>query len=159
MRSVRTITSLAVALAGVIALAGTAHALEAEKWDQKDVTDLVNELATSVDKLLNQAKLEIRETTYSSKSVENYLLVEDLKSFKRHSRALFKHLEKGASREETAGLFRRIGVIVRDTELQKSQSSLLEGSRVEIESALKIVEQISAFYIEPQPPVAAPPPE
>jgi hypothetical protein len=158
MLCIRSLGNVAAALAGAILLAGNAQALEAElDWNQQDATQLAKQLKTTVDGLIQQGKFEERAAGFSPKSLENYLVIEDLKQLQRYAKVLTAQLEAGKGREDTAGLFRRIQSVARDIEVGQQGSSLLKGSEPELDKARGLIDELEAYYTASTPPVAAPP--
>jgi hypothetical protein len=158
MRDLRTLRNVTAALAGAVLLAGAARALEADlPWDQAEATKAATQLSAAVDRLIEQGKLEERAAGFTPKALENYLLIEDLKQLKRHSKVLASQLEAGNGREETAGLFKRIQGLARDVAVGKRSSPILEGAQHEIDKTRELLDELTAYYEARTPPVAAPP--
>jgi hypothetical protein len=158
MRTIRALRNVTAALAGVILLAGTTQAFDAElPWNQEDVTRLAKQLKTTVNGLIQQGEFEERAAGFSPKALENYLLIEDLKQLERYSKVLVSQLEAGQGREDTAGLFRRIQTVGRDLEVGKQASPILEGAGPEIDKVRGFLGDLKAYYQPRTPPVAAPP--
>ena len=140
-------------------LAMSAEAYEAVDWSQPKATELAGDLAEAADALWDRARLEKGGQERTPASAENYLLVEDLKMLKRTTRVLADRLQKAQGRAETAPLFQRILLLVNEAATVKRRSTLLTGAGAEIDRARHTLDQLSAYYGESTPPVAAPPSE
>ena len=132
-------------------------AAESVAWDQARATELAQKLEAEVEGLARTARVEQLEMQ-NTKSSEAFLIVEDLRSLTRHSRRLARHLGEGATRDETAPLFRRMMITVRGLRTLRPTAPLLSNSVAEIDKARAVLIELAAFYGETvQPPVAAPP--
>jgi hypothetical protein len=160
MSTTRTLRNLAFALVAGSLLASTGQALEADlPWDQADATKLAVDLSAAVDGLIAQARIEDRAMGFSPKSLENYLLIEDLKQLKRYARVLAAQLEAEQGRAETEKLFRRIQRLAREAAVAKRATPILEGAQHEIDKTEQILDDLAGYYESRKAPVAAPPPE
>jgi hypothetical protein len=141
----------------IAAVAGAGHALEGDvAWDQAKATTLAAQFEEAAGALARTARTEQLEAQ-NTKSTEAYLIVEDLKSITRYSKRLSSALSKGASKDETQRLFRRLLAIVRDLRDLRRSSPLLANSAAEISSARDVLEQLAGFYGETLPPAVAAP--
>jgi hypothetical protein len=147
--------SLALPLILGLVLAPLALALEAElPWDQASATELASALSRGVEGILKEAKIE-RRGGETVKAVENYLLVEDLRSLSRHTRGLARRLKAGEGKSETAPLFSRIELLVRDAAVARRSSTLLTGAQAEIDIARQQLDRLTAYYHAATQPVAS----
>jgi hypothetical protein len=148
-------TLSALAIIGILTLAGTAPALDVETWDQERVTDVATQFETVVDQLFRAARLETWEPMQRKNAI--YLIVQDLRALRRHSTRLAAQLREGQGRDETLPLFERIERVVRDIRAKRGMAPILQGKEAEIDAARGKLEELSAFYGRTLPPVAAPP--
>ncbi len=157
MRTQTRALALSLAILLAVGWAGSARALEAElPWHQEDALKLAKEYQGAVEKMLKQASFEQRFGGLSQKSIENYLLVDDLKRLRSYTKILVAHLAKGEGQEETTRLFSRMRRLNRDAMLSKDQSPVLDGAEVEMDRAQRIFDDLAAYYEARPPPVAAP---
>lgn len=160
MPRVRSLMGLVLAGFFAIGLATTALAEQAggaedakpemkSDWDQDGAAKVAAEVAAAVEKLYVQAKVEDQNTATTAASAESYLLVEDLKMLRRHSRRLQRELEKGSGREETRRLYERLELLIRDARASKQSAPILENAQQEIEDARAVMNRLRAYYGAP----------
>lgn len=163
MWTIRTLGGLAAASLTALVLAGNARALEADlAWDQARATSLVQQLHEAVGSLLREAKVEDQNIDQlTAVSSQNYLLIQDLRAIKRHTRALARRLEAGQGREESLALFERIQMVVRDAAVKKRRSPLLHDAQAQIDQARGKLEELARYYqkVPTTAPVSTPPPK
>jgi hypothetical protein len=134
----------ALGVIGLLATGGAALALDAEEWDQKGAAQAATEFELAVNELYESARLA-RFEPMTRKNVI-FLIVQDLRTLKRFSSRLAKQLHEGEGQAETAPLFDRIGVIVRDIRAKKDMAPILESSQRELDIAREKLLELSAFY-------------
>ena len=149
------VTLSALTIIGILTLAGTAPALDVEGWDQERITEVAAQFELAVDKLYKSARLETWEPMQRKNVI--YLIVQDLKTLKRHSTRLAAQLRDGQGRDETILLFERIERVVRDIRAKRGMAPILQGKQSEIDATRGKLEELAAFYGKTLPPVAAPP--
>jgi hypothetical protein len=160
MRSVRSLMGLALVGFFAVGLACSALAEQAQEagdakpevksdWDQEGAAKTAAEFAAAVEKLYVQAKVDDQNTASTASGAESYLLVEDLKMLRRHSRRLQRELEKGSGREETLRLYQRLELLIRNARTAKQSAPILQGSEQEIEAARAVMNRLRAYYGAP----------
>jgi hypothetical protein len=118
-------------------------------WDQQGAAKVAAEVAAALDRLYVQAKVEDQNTATTAMSAESYLLVEDLKMLRRHSRRLQRELEKGSGRDETRRLYDRLELLIRNARASKESAPILENAQQQIEEARAVMNRLRAYYGEP----------
>ena len=151
--------ALTFALIVGVALSGQALALEdSYGWNQEDAVAVSGRLAEAVDSLFNEARIEQYEPKLAL-TAKTYMFVQDLKSLKRRTRALHRHLKNGQGRDDTIRLFERIEVTVRQARVRRATTPVLASSEPEIEAArVQLDDMRDLYYSKPMPQVAAAPP-
>ena len=140
---------------GLLGLSTSAFALE-DEWDQQQVSETAERFENEVSALYEKARIENQQYQVPSVSTESYLLVDDMKTLRRHSRALVRNLENGAGRDATIRLFERMQIIIRDLRVIMPMTHLLSGAQHELDTARATLNELRAFYgIEPLPPPVA----
>jgi len=144
----------ALVLAALVALAGPAQALE-DEWNQDVVTSLAKKFEGQVDELFQKARIENQEIAFGTR-IQSHLLVDDMRTLRRHARALTRHLQAGASKEESLPLFQRMQVIIHQLHARAPRTQLLSSSQPELDKARGTLNELRAFYgVEPLPPPVA----
>ena len=156
----RILSKLAPALvvsAGLCFLAGKVHALEADQtWSQEEVTAAATEFEQSVDALFRATRASQFDELTKRNSV--YLMAEDLKRLRRFTSRLARQLREGQGQEDTAVLFDRVELLVRDLRAKRGRTPILQNAQAEIEKARAELDTLSRFYrTGGLPPVATPP--
>ncbi len=156
----RILSKLALALvvsAGLCFVAGNVHALEADQtWSQEEVTVAATEFEQSVDALYKATRASQYDELTKRNSV--YLMAEDLKRLRRFTSRLARQLREGQGQEDTAVLFDRVELLVRDLRAKRARTPILQDAQAEIEKARAELETLSRFYrAGGLPPVATPP--
>jgi hypothetical protein len=145
----------AVFAAVLLGLSTPALALE-DAWNQELVTQAAEKFEKEVSALYDKARIENQEYQMSPVGIQSYLLVDDMKTLRRHSRALLRNLKNGASRDETVQLFERMQIIIRTLRTRLPSTPLLSGAQPEMDTARGTLNELRAFYgIEPLPPPVA----
>ena len=140
---------------GLLGLSTPALALE-DAWNQELVTQSAEKFEKMVSALYDKARIENQEYQLSPVGIESYLLVDDMKTLRRHSRALLRNLKNGEGRDATVQLFERMQVIIRDLRTRLPSTPLLSGAQPEMDAARDTLNELRAFYgIEPLPPPVA----
>lgn len=147
MRTRETLSALAII--GLLAMAGAAPTFSAEEWDQERVAALAADFSASVNSLFQAARLETREPMSRKNAI--YLTVQDLRTLRRFSTRLANQLRAGEGQEETAPLFQRIGRVVRDIRARRGMAPILRDAEEEIEATRAKLEELAAFYGVPAP--------
>jgi hypothetical protein len=133
-----------LAITGLLAAAGAALALDAVPWEQERVVEAATRFELSVNELYESARLAKFEPMTRKNAI--FLIVQDLKTLKRYSTRLVGQLREGEGQAETAPLFDRIGMIVRDIRAKKDMAPILENSQAALDKARERLLQLAAFY-------------
>ena len=144
---------LTLALASIVLLTTSLPTLAAADllpWDQEHVTALGQELADSVS--------AVRQTTLRNPSMRDVTsqrrgnqYLETLRSLERSTRQLAGRLAKGEDREQTMGLARRIGSLLRDAQNVGRKMMATQGEWNEIDRVIAVLDQISPYYSDSSP--------
>lgn len=159
MRSVRWISGIMVAAAGLLVLAGPAPALETDlAWNQEEVAKVAAQFNEAVNGLVSRAKMGRNVQTTLAQGNRDFLLQEDLSTLQRVSAALARRLGEGQDREQTAVLFERVENVVQRAVVNQRSAQVLENAQADIDKARGILNQLRVYYGRPTvPPVAAEP--
>ena len=155
MRKPGTLILSALFAVGLLGLCTSAIALE-DEWNQELVAQTAAKFEKEVSGLYDKARIENQELQMSHVIIDSYLMVDDMKTLRRHSRALARNLKDGNGRDETIRLFERMQIIIRDLQVRAPSSPLLAGARPELDAARETLNELRAAYgIEPLPPPVA----
>ena len=150
-----TLILFALFAVGLLGPSTSALALE-DEWNQELVSQSAEDLAKQVSALYEKARIENQEYQLSPVGIQSYLLVDDMRTLRRHSRALLRNLKNGDGRDATVQLFERMQIIIRDLRTRLPSTPLLSGAQPELDAARETLNELRAFYgIEPLPPPVA----
>jgi len=143
--------ALVVAALACLLSAGTAVA-ELKPWDQEQVSGLAAELSDAIKGVrraaLDEPTLRDRSNT-SGRSTQQYL--DTLRQLETSTRQLATRLGKGEDREQTLGVARRIGTLLRDAQETGRRLMLTKPSFDAIDRAVAAVHELSPFYTDRDP--------
>ena len=144
----RVSASFAAALM-LIAASGQSRA-ELKEWNQEEVTLLAKQLSESVtelrlavinDPLLNTAR-------NSRTSIE---LRDSVRLLEQACRQLTRKLEDGKDRDQTTGVARKLGSLIRRTQRAGRATMTTESQWAAIDPAVDLINRLSPYYSEKSP--------
>jgi hypothetical protein len=142
------------ALAAVLAafsLLPTAGRAQTRTWDQAAVTALAEELFDAVKDLRESLRRSNDPSIDLGQSDSTYRLLDDLRLIRSEARHLADELKKGAGRDQTLPVIKRIEEIRRDAATEARRIRLQQPTPERIAAARGVLEKIEPYYgVAPQ---------
>ena len=133
------------------------NALAETAWDQKAVTGIATQLATSVKDLNLTVKKIPNAQTGSPQRRAQYSARESLKLLVTVSQRLASQLKAGEDKDATLPTFKRLALIRRDAEEDGRKANMQAPTLEKVVSAQALMDQLAPYY-EDAPAAAAPSP-
>ena len=145
-RLLRGSAACATALA-LVTLGLSSHAAELKPWDQKEVTLLAKQLSAAVTSLrtasINDPMLSSPGPAMSRRAKR---VIDGLRALERSCRQLVRKLEAGENREQTLGVARKTGSLIRDAQVASRGFMTSESQWAAIDPAVDVINRLSPYY-------------
>ena len=124
-----------------------AEPAELKPWDQKEVTLLAEQLSEAVTSLraasINDPMLSSRGAAMDRRAKG---VLDGLRALERSCRQLVRKLEAGENREQTLGVARKTGSLIRDVQVASRGFMTSESQWAAIDPAVDAINRISPYY-------------
>ena len=153
MRSARLTLALSFPLLAVLLAAPNASAEgAATAWDQKRVSEIAAELATSAGQLYRAVVKKQGGGQVGSGQANAYMRLKDnLRVARNETKHLARALADGKSREETEPAYRRLMTLVRDARVNARKMFLEKPILDEVDKANALLDQLEPYYLSAEP--------
>ena len=117
-------------------------------WNQERVTKIAQNLAEAATKLKNSLNKENLATVPIASERIRYEMEEDVRLLANTARHLARALEGGKTREATAPIVKRLGLLRRDAEENGRKAQITDSVMEEIFAVGSLLIQLAPYYNE-----------
>ncbi len=139
----------ATCVAALVVVSIPAHVnAELKAWDQEEVALLAQQLSEAVTSL---RLAMIKDPMLRERGKAGKDLLDTMKSLETACRQLTRKLEAGEGRDETLGVGRKIGMLLRKAQTAGRKVMLNVSQWVAIDPAVDLINRLSPYYSEESP--------
>jgi hypothetical protein len=155
MMRIRTMRRMAVVTTLLLsATSPTIVSAELLPWDQAKVTELGRQLAETTSAARQSARREPNlqrggTNVTQQRSANDFL--QTMRQLESSTRQLSRQLEAGSGKDDTMGVARRIGTLLRDAQVSGRSLMLSQIMWEKINPMIEVIDKISPFYSDTSP--------